>query len=289
MGKLRRDKQRKTTRLDLHVHTRGSDGWGSPEEIVGKAIERGLDGLVICDHHHTVTAEGSKVIELGRRHGLIMLRGCEYSTKQGHCLVYGCDVDALSLGRYPEMAAVIAAAERAGGIAFPSHPYYGYRERCGDHVFQLGEGLKAIETINGQNEVRSPTSNLQAEQAAGELGIGGVGGSDAHNPDQVGLAYTVFPGLVGTERQLTRALRRGIFRACRNQRAIDGVRLVRARVFPENQLTLSPSWTNKPTGPVSTYGQAPTELDKTPPVRDLTKHEPEEIETARASQPWTLY
>jgi hypothetical protein len=278
MTKLRRANSRKTTRLDLHVHTRGSDGFGSPEDIVGKAIERGLDGLVICDHHHTVTAEGSKVIELGQRQGLIMLRGCEYSTKQGHCLVYGVDVDKLNLGRYPEMAAVIAAAKRAGGVAFPSHPYYGYRERCGDHVFQLGTGLKAIEVINGQNEVRAPTSNLQAEQAAGELGIQGVGGSDAHSPDQVGLAYTTFPGLIGTERQLTRALRKGGFRACRNQRVIDGVRLVRNRVFPENKQLAVPL-----------FRAAPTKLDKTPMVGDLTKYEPEEIETARAAQTWSLY
>jgi len=278
MTKLRRDEGRKTTRLDLHVHTRGSDGWGSPEDIVGKAIERGLDGLVICDHHRTTTTEGTQVIELGRRHGLIMLRGCEYSTKQGHCLVYGCDVGALNLGRYPEMAAVIAAAKRAGGIAFPSHPYYGYRERCGDHVFQLGAGLRAVETINGQNELRAPQTNRQAEQAAGELGIKGVGGSDAHGPDQVGLAYTTFPGLIGTERQLVRALRRGTFQACRNQRAIDGVRLVRNRAFPENKLPV-----------VSIFGAAATKLDKTSMVRDLTNHEPEEIETARAAQTWSLY
>lgn len=278
MTKLRRDRNRKTTRLDLHVHTRGSDGWGSPEDIVARAIERGLDGLVICDHHRTVTAEGTKVIELGRRHGLIMLRGCEYSTKQGHCLVYGCDVDALSLGRYPEMQAVVEAARKAGGVAFPSHPYYGYREKCGDHVYQL-RGLVAIETLNGQNEVRAPQANLDSEQAAGKLVIPGIGGSDAHNPEQVGLTFTEFSGLVATPRQLVRALRAGTFRARRNQRALAAVRLVRSKVFPEAAVRAFSS------GPISAWGSS---LDKTPQVRDLGRNEPEKIETQRSLYPWTL-
>jgi hypothetical protein len=247
MNKLRRDASRQTTRLDLHVHTRGSDGTGSPEEIIAKAIERGLDGLVICDHHRTVTAEGTRVIELGRQYGLIMLRGCEYSTKQGHCLVYGCDVDALNLGRYPEMQAVIDAAERAGGVAFPSHPYYGYRETCGDHVRQL-RGLVAFETLNGQNEVRARETNEKAEAVAQEMGLRGVGGSDAHNPEQVGLIYTVFLGLVHTERELVKALRAGGFRALRNRRVIEGTKLIRSKVFPENSVMSLP--VSKPIDPL---------------------------------------
>lgn len=36
---------------DLHVHTPASDGTGTPEEIVNKAIEQGLSVIAITDHH----------------------------------------------------------------------------------------------------------------------------------------------------------------------------------------------------------------------------------------------
>jgi len=235
MTKLRRDEGRKTTRLDMHVHTRGSDGWGSPEEIVARAIERGLDGLVICDHHHTVTKGGGEVIALGQKHGLILLHGCEYNTRQGHCLVYGVDVDQLALGRYPEMQMVIDAVWAAGGVACPSHPYYGYREMLGDGIYRL-QGLVAAEQVNGQNEIRCPRSNERAEEAIRALGIQAIGGSDAHNPEQVGLAFTEFAGRVTTERELVRALRGGRYRAQRNHRALDAMRISRAQVLPRMYL-----------------------------------------------------
>ena len=37
-------------KVDLHIHTTASDGRFSPAEIVGKAIERGLDLIAIADH-----------------------------------------------------------------------------------------------------------------------------------------------------------------------------------------------------------------------------------------------
>jgi hypothetical protein len=270
MTKLRRANSRKTTRLDLHVHTRGSDGWGSAEEIVARAIERGLDGLVICDHHHTTTKGGTEVIELGQKHGLIMLHGCEYATKQGHCLVYGVDVDTLQLGRYPEMQTVIDAARASGGVAFPSHPFYGYHELLGHGIYRL-QGLVAAEALNGQNEVRAPQTNLQAEAAIRDLGIRAVGGSDAHNPEQVGLTFTEFRGRITTEHELVRALLHGDYLPRRNRRALEAMRIIRTRVFPEFSRS-TPKF----------YG-----LDNSKQIRDLGFNEVEKTEARRQTASWT--
>src|SRR5687767_11065122 len=107
------------TRLDLHLHTRGSDGTGSPADFVNAIKKAGLDGVVITDHHRTLTQQGLDVAKAVRADGLVCLVGCEYSTKDGHCLVFGLDVRKLDFGFYPDMQLVIDRARECGGIAFP--------------------------------------------------------------------------------------------------------------------------------------------------------------------------
>ena len=40
-------------RIDLHTHSRASDGTQSPGELVRSAVEAGLDVLAITDHDTT--------------------------------------------------------------------------------------------------------------------------------------------------------------------------------------------------------------------------------------------
>jgi predicted metal-dependent phosphoesterase TrpH len=201
-----------TTKIDLHLHTRGSDGTGTAEEIVATALANKLDGICITDHHKTQTAEGLKVAELARAKGLLVFRGCEYSTAQGHLLVYGVDVAELNLGYYPEMQTVIAAVNKAGGVAIPAHPYKGYKRSLGDAVKTV-KGVPAYETANGQVAASCSRLNALAVEAAKATRHRTTGGSDAHYSRNVGICYTEFQSLVRTEKDFLRALRHGKYQA----------------------------------------------------------------------------
>ena len=66
-------------RIDLHTHTRASDGTQSPEELVAAAVEAGIDVLGLTDHD---TAEGwTEAERAADAAGLRLVRGMEISTK----------------------------------------------------------------------------------------------------------------------------------------------------------------------------------------------------------------
>lgn len=193
---------RKNTKIDMHVHTRGSDGWGQPEEIAERAVEAGLDGLCIADHHLTHTPESLEVAHACRQAGLLVFHAAEYSTAWGHMLVYGCNVEDLNLGYYPHPQTVINRVSWAGGVCVPAHPYKGYRRAFNKRWAQL-TGIVGIEVANGQCAVQSPHCNQQAKKATGGAGFGG---SDAHNADYVGACYTQFQGAIETYAELLAAM-----------------------------------------------------------------------------------
>lgn len=211
-----------TTKLDLHCHTKGSDGSGTPKQFVQGIRKARLDGVVITDHHRTVTQEGLEIARATRAAGLLAFIGCEYSTREGHCLVYGVNIAELGFQRYPSMQEVLDKVHAAGGVAFPSHPYRGQKETLGDRIFQL-KRLTHCEARNGQNEAggfastATPESNLKAIAAAEHMGLGQTGGSDAHQPDRLGECYTEFAGSIKTTADLVRALRAKDHVACVNE------------------------------------------------------------------------
>ena len=70
-------------RIDLHTHSRVSDGTQSPEELVHAAVAAGIDVLGITDHD---SAEGWAAASVAaERTGLQLVRGMEISTRHdGH-------------------------------------------------------------------------------------------------------------------------------------------------------------------------------------------------------------
>jgi predicted metal-dependent phosphoesterase TrpH len=215
------------TKLDMHLHTKGSDGTGSPNEFVKGIQKAGIDGVVLTDHHRTLTKEGLAVVKAVRDAGLIALVGCEYSTKEGHCLVFGVDVAKLGLGFYPTMQQLIDAVHERGGVAFPSHPYRGVKETLGDRIYQLS-GLTHVEAFNGQNEAGNgwassarPEANQKAVWVGEKMGLGQTGGSDAHQPDRIGTCFTEFSGNVRTVQALVEALKSKDHQAVVNRAMVD--------------------------------------------------------------------
>ncbi|MDH4161169.1 MAG: PHP domain-containing protein [Nitrospirota bacterium] len=174
-------------KIDLHVHTSNSgDNDADPEEMIERAIARGLDGIAITEHY---TFEASEHVEKLRekfRGVILIVRGVEFSAREGHCLVFGVDTDRLELRSAPAADVVRAVSER-GGVVIPSHPYRSVNS-LGDLVRQL-PGIVGLEGYNGAN---MHAMNVKAIETAGTLNLPFTGGSDAHSPAEVGSCYTEF-------------------------------------------------------------------------------------------------
>ena len=78
-------------RIDLHTHSRASDGTQSPGELVRAAVSAGIDVLALTDHD---TADGwDEAAEVAVDAGITLVRGMEISTRHAggrgvHLLAY---------------------------------------------------------------------------------------------------------------------------------------------------------------------------------------------------------
>ncbi len=81
--------------IDLHCHTKISDGSLGIEELLSIAKRRGLGALAVTDHDSTAGA--TRAVILGKRMGLRVIHGVEFSTvdeqrgNKAHLLCYQCD------------------------------------------------------------------------------------------------------------------------------------------------------------------------------------------------------
>jgi hypothetical protein len=192
-------------RIDLHVHTKFSgDNDADPEEIVRRAISLGLDGIAFTEHYSYRASEHAE--ELKERFGtrIRILRGTEFSSLEGHCLIFGVNSDLLP-SRAP-VAEVIAMVNRFGGAAIPSHPY-----RRGNSLGDLLWNTSALCAVEGYNGCNMPAFNEKAVEVARALRIPFTGGSDAHSPGEVGSCYTEFDDEV-TDANFIDLLKRGNYR-----------------------------------------------------------------------------
>jgi predicted metal-dependent phosphoesterase TrpH len=77
-------------RIDLHTHSRASDGTQAPGELVRAAAAAGLDVLGLTDHD---TADGwAEAADAAAEAGVALVRGLEVSTRHAgrgvHLLAY---------------------------------------------------------------------------------------------------------------------------------------------------------------------------------------------------------
>lgn len=78
--------------IDLHTHTSigSKDARISPEELVIKAKKRGVNAICVTDHDSYKGFEETQ--KIGAKHGILVIRGIELTTKYGHILVYGVNI-----------------------------------------------------------------------------------------------------------------------------------------------------------------------------------------------------
>lgn len=101
--------------IDLHCHTKISDGSIGVEELIAIAKRRGLSAIAVTDHDAVTGATRAAMI--GKRQGIEVIHGIEFSAydtqreNAAHILCYMCD----SPDRLEGMCRQIALERRAAG------------------------------------------------------------------------------------------------------------------------------------------------------------------------------
>jgi predicted metal-dependent phosphoesterase TrpH len=198
--------------IDLHVHSHHSPGGAlAPADVVRRAKEAGLDGVVFTDVN---TLDGLEEIRAaGREGGFLALCGVELVTDRGHYLCYFPEPGKVPappqmFGTTPWPARdVVQRVREMGGAVVAAHPYDKTIDRpSGDFIFTL-EGLSALEGLCARR--RGPANDLAVE-AADHMNLPCIGGSGAHTSlDEVGKAATLFREPVASEGDLVRQIQAG--------------------------------------------------------------------------------
>ena len=184
-------------RADLHIHSLASDGTSPVAEILEYAEQRtDLDVIAITDHERIDAAVAARAMASARGLRVQVIVGEEITTRGGHLL--GLFLEE-RIRPFQSLRASVAQVHEQGGLAIVAHPLVPYplcasagsirrllAER--DPIFHPD----AIEAFN-------PTTagmpwHRRVRAFISETGLAGLGSSDAHRAENVGQAFTTFPG-----------------------------------------------------------------------------------------------
>jgi predicted metal-dependent phosphoesterase TrpH len=203
-------------KIDLHVHSKYSgDTDAEPEELVARAISVGMNGIAFTEHYSYEASEPVERLREKYEDSILIVRGVELSTVEGHCLVFGTNTDRLSISHAP-VEKVVRVVNEAGGVVIPSHPF-----RRGSGLGDTLSGIRGLCAIEGCNGANLHAFNAKAIEAAKELNLPFTGGSDAHAPEEVGSCFTEFHDRVSPDNFLD-LLRKGNYRGVDSRKISKG-------------------------------------------------------------------
>jgi predicted metal-dependent phosphoesterase TrpH len=190
-------------RFDLHMHTtrHSPDSDMDPLVLVRRAQEIGLDGVVITEHDWLWTEDELEELRTAAP-GLVVLGGVEVSARQGHFLAYGIR-DPFAIPRNIGVAELCKEVHRQNGVVVAAHP------------FRWGQPFDAIlrEEQPELDGLELMTNNMdfvcrtRAAQIFRRLPLAGLGSSDAHHENVLGICFSEFHSPVRTNEELVDAIR----------------------------------------------------------------------------------
>jgi hypothetical protein len=109
--------------VNLHMHTRYSDGSGTHRDIAAAAIRAGVDAVIVTDHN--ILVRGFEGYYKGKNKRVLMLVGEEIhdqarDPQKNHLLVLGADRELAPFADDPQN--LIHQVREAGGLSFLAHP-----------------------------------------------------------------------------------------------------------------------------------------------------------------------
>jgi predicted metal-dependent phosphoesterase TrpH len=183
---------------DLQVHTSYGDGMADAQELFDRIDGlTGLDVVAVTDHDDIGGALLAREVHARGNYSFEFVTGIELTTRAGHLLALWVDSPLRPLRPLGE---TIAAIHRAGGVAVLPHPF-SYLTRS--------VGQRALEKLLAQGDPETTPDGIEVANLtlAGRVTgakalrlnqeryhLAETGGSDAHFPEEVGTAHTLFPG-----------------------------------------------------------------------------------------------
>ena len=182
----------------MHLHSLYSDGTASVAQIL-EHVERetDLDVIAITDHERLDGALRAAELHAAGAYSYDLVVGEEITTRRGHVLALFVTERVRPLRPLEE---TLRAIHAAGGLAIAAHPMApvplsvgprslrGVRDHEHEHV-----AFDALELFNPSYAGRV-RQDARLELNAAELGLPGVGNSDAHVLEGIGTGWTTFPG-----------------------------------------------------------------------------------------------
>ncbi len=109
--------------VNLHMHTRYSDGTGTHADIAAAALQAGVDVVIVTDHN--VLVDGPEKIYKDGKKRLLLLVGEEIhdqarDPQKNHLLVFNARRELASFAPNPQN--LIDNVRKSGGICFIAHP-----------------------------------------------------------------------------------------------------------------------------------------------------------------------
>jgi len=205
--------------IDLHTHTRplSWDSYLSPDDLVERSKQAGLDGICLSEHDYLW--EPDDVQALARRHNFLVLPAVEINTDDGHMLVYGVTRYVYGMHRSLELARHVR--ERNGAIV-GAHPYRRQMPWYIDNDRDYHEALVrasrnpayqhccALEALNGRGSAKE---NQFSAALCDFMDMPGTAGSDAHARSDIARVATDFERDIRDIFELIEELNAGRFSA----------------------------------------------------------------------------
>jgi predicted metal-dependent phosphoesterase TrpH len=192
--------------FDLHMHTSrySPDSIIDPYELVERALEIGLSGIVITEHDR-LWPEAELEELRNAAPGLVVLAGVEITARQGDVLCYGVrDIKPLPKG--VDWVELCREVHRQGGACVAAHPFR-WQQDFDDIWSTYQPELDGMEMMSNNMD-----SAMRAQAAAFRARfpqLTGLGNSDAHEIEVLGHCVTEFGVEVRTTAQLVAAIRGG--------------------------------------------------------------------------------
>lgn len=193
-------------RVEMHAHTRFSDGFLSPFDVVDQARRRGLDAIAITEHNVVFPAKLAR--EYGRRVGMTVIVGEEITTHEYHLLAYG--LDRAVSARLPIRDA-IGEVHAQGGLVVAAHPTKRFWPGL-EPAIDLLDGVEVVHPIalrdapgfGRHDDIVSFYDRVRADHP-----ITAVASSDYHFGSPLGILATYVLATENSEKAILQALHDG--------------------------------------------------------------------------------
>jgi hypothetical protein len=153
--------------INLHMHTRHSDGTGSHQDIAEAALDSGLDAVIVTDHN--ILVQSQEGYHARGKERVLVLIGEEIHddttpARNNHLLVIGAGQELA--GMAGDTQNLVDQVNELGGLSFIAHPIDPAAPKFNQGDFSWDKwdvtGFTGIELWNGFSEFKTRLKNIPA-------------------------------------------------------------------------------------------------------------------------------